>query len=883
MSDDFLEGLWKSLKSGWETGGNVSPPGTSVRSRPSFWNPRHTWRDEEKRELRECYDRMDAIFSASPFMNAEMLENVVSQVADQAFEKCDCMVSPDFVDVVRDAALTVIGKEFFSFPRYDGENWEKSIGLEEGFHLRHFLERKRRFFDNRETLFETACCVIENIFSGNLDSIPSGVMTDNGDDASIGGLTFNVVLVDIMDDPAAVIEATIVAMFNKNIIDPDLFHDLRAQLQHNLLVASGIDPGDKNALSRTVIMPTEARGKSPMELVDGYLMDTPFHDFFKSDVPLAVPQHSRVEHCHIIGGTGHGKTQMLQQLVLHDLNAAQTETTSVVVIDSQGDLIRKLSALKLFDPDIPGSLAGRFLLIDPSDIDHPPALNLFDPGIGRMEQYTPHQRELAFNSLVDIYGRFFGALLGAELTSRQDAVFRYLARLMLTIEGATIHTLIELMDDVSPFKAHIESLDPTARRFFEKEFARKSFNATRQQIKQRLYAVLSIPTFDRLFSAPCSKINFFDALNDGAIILVNTAKDLLKTDGTAIFGRFILSLIEHAIMERATLPEAERTLTYLYVDEAQDYFDETIESLLVQGRKFNFGLILAHQNLAQLSSRLRAVLMGNTTIKLAGGVSDSDARALAPDMRTTPDNLLSLKKRDDVSEFALSVRNLTPHALKVNVPLGYLENHPVLNPEQQALLFVRNRERVGYVPEIQTPETDAASTPETSTADEGDAEVGKHGHSDIQRNLAEQARGRGFGVEIEHALPDGKRIDLALFGHHLSIAVEVSVTNREAYELSNIQKSLDTDFDQVWMIADDPDHREKIVTHVRQSLAPNALARVTFGSFEDARIWLSRFNPPAGDQSTVAGYEVETVFMSPPSLSDHGYRREQLRHLLGSR
>lgn len=78
-----------------------------------------------------------------------------------------------------------------------------------------------------------------------------------------------------------------------------------------------------------------------------------------------------------------------------------------------------------------------------------------------------------------------------------------------------------------------------------------------------------------------------------------------------------------------------RTPTYLYVDEAQDYFDETIKSLLTQGRKFNFGLILAHQNLAQLRPRLRAVIMGNTTIKVVGGVSDSDARALALDMRTT--------------------------------------------------------------------------------------------------------------------------------------------------------------------------------------------------------------------------------------------------------
>ncbi len=883
MSDDFLDGLWKSLKSGWETGGNAGLPGTSVRSRPSFWNPLRTWRDEEIHELRECYDRMDAIFSASPFMSEELLENIVDKLAGQAVEKVGCVASPDVVGAVRDAALTVIGKEFFSFPRIDGEIWEKSVGLEEGVHLRQYLERKRRFFDDRETHFETACGVIEGILVGNLGSIPMGVIAGNGEGASIGDLKFDVVLVDVMEHPASAIEATIVAMFDKSIVDSELFHDLRAQLQHNLLVSSGIDPGDKKTLSRTIILPTEVRGKTPLELAEAYLVNTPFHDLLKSNVPFSVPRQSRVEHCHIIGGTGHGKTQMLQQLVLGDLYAAQTEAISVVVIDSQGDLIRKLSALRVFDPTIPGTLAGRFMLIDPSDIDNPPALNLFDPGIERMEQYSPHQRELAFNSLVDIYGRFFGALLGAELTARQDAVFRYLARLMLTIEGATIHTLIELMDDVSPFKTHIESLDPTARRFFEKEFSRKTFNATRQQIKQRLYAVLSIPTFDRLFSAPRSKINFFDALNDGSIILVNTAKDLLKTDGTAIFGRFILALIEHAIMERATLPETERTLTYLYVDEAQDYFDETIESLLVQGRKFNFGLVLAHQNLAQLSPRLRAVIMGNTTIKLAGGVSDSDARALGPDMRTTTDNLLSMKKREDVSEFSLSVRNLTPHALKVNAPLGYLENEPVLDDVQQKALLQLNRERIGYVPDNEKPRTTHIGQAEGALTDEVEPQTENYGHGAVQRNLAEQARERGFGVEIEYALPDGRRIDLALFGHHLNIAVEVSVTNREVYELSNIQKAINADFDQVWMIADDPDHREKIASYVRQSLSPDALARVTFGSQDDAQTWLLHFIAPIGDYSIVAGYEVESFFVPPTSLSDHDFRRDQIRYMLANR
>ena len=62
-------------------------------------------------------------------------------------------------------------------------------------------------------------------------------------------------------------------------------------------------------------------------------------------------------------------------------------------------------------------------------------------------------------------------------------------------------------------------------------------------------------------------------MNAGRVILINTAKDLLKEQGTQIFGRFFIALIAQAAQERATLPEHKRMPTMVYVDEAQDYWD----------------------------------------------------------------------------------------------------------------------------------------------------------------------------------------------------------------------------------------------------------------------------------------------------------------------
>ena len=88
-----------------------------------------------------------------------------------------------------------------------------------------------------------------------------------------------------------------------------------------------------------------------------------------------------------------------------------------------------------------------------------------------------------------------------------------------------------------------------------------------------------------------------------------------------------------------------------------DYFDDNIEHLLNQARKYRVGLTLAHQNLKQLSNRLRASIMASTSIKLVGGLSFKDARAFAHDMRADADFLHDTHKTEGQTEFACFIRN----------------------------------------------------------------------------------------------------------------------------------------------------------------------------------------------------------------------------------
>jgi len=476
---------------------------------------------------------------------------------------------------------------------------------------------------------------------------------------------------DVLTDIPQAVEILIQPYFSQKVISAGLFTALRDQLEVNAVDMSGASRTMPGHTPSKTVAPTQHKG-SHDEIVHGYLRQTPLEALFYAKLPFQIPEAARYEHQWIVAGSGHGKTQTLQFQIGSDLRLVAAGRASVIVIDSQGDMIKTIAGLKLFAEGQP--LHGKLCLIDPTDIEYPVALNLFDAGIDRMAQYGELERERLMNGVLELYDFVLGSLLSAELTQKQGVIFRYITRLMLHIPGATIHTFRELMGPkgYDRYLPHIAKLEGTARAFFETEFNSKQFEDTKRQVIRRLWGILENRTFERMFSHPRNKLNLFAEMNSGKVILINCAKELLKQNGTEIFGRFFIALIAQAAQERATLPKDKRMPTYVYLDEAGDYLDHNVALILEQARKFNVAMILAQQYLGQNSPKLLDSLSANTSIKFAGGVSDKDARAFSHMLRCTPEFIESQPK----GYFAASIRNFTPSAVSLRIPFGRLERMP---------------------------------------------------------------------------------------------------------------------------------------------------------------------------------------------------------------
>jgi hypothetical protein len=647
---------------------------------PSVFTPflRRWFMDERARELyetRQLYDEVRRRYAASRWAGDHTTATAFRRVIDTLTVQIDGAaqhLTKDVQDALFAAWCQVIELEEVLYAPPDVD-WSAPLTLKEGVELRNFLRAQEYFLAHDERVSAELIDAIAAVFVGLAGDLP--------ETKAEGRALFSVPLAHLFQNVGDTVQEVIAVFSQERYEDIGLFTELRKRFYENLCAASNLVPYTDH--KRPFAGPKDSK-LPPTELATTYLAGTPFCGLLLMPIPLAVPRETHFSHMHVCGGSGAGKTQWLSTLILHHLS--DPDRPSLVVVDSQSDLINKLSRLE--------AVKDRAILITPKEIKHPPAINVFDVKYDRLGSYDEVTREQVVAGAIQTFDYLFSGLVGADLTAKQSVFFRFVCRLLLTLpdtlgRNATVLDMINLMDDAVPYQTAIDRLPPIQRNFFERDFTQKTFQQTKEQIRYRLNSILENPTLERLFTSPVTHLNLFDELNNGSVIFVDTAKDFLKMSSPH-FGRLFISLVLQAVLERAAIDESKRRPAFLIVDEAAEYFDSNIDDLLMQARKYKLGCVFAHQYMEQCAQSLRASLAANTSIKLASRTSVADARALAPDLRTTPEFILSQPQL----QFACYIRDVTSHAISVPVEYGKLEQQPRMTTAEYERFREANRKRV---------------------------------------------------------------------------------------------------------------------------------------------------------------------------------------------
>lgn len=343
------------------------------------------------------------------------------------------------------------------------------------------------------------------------------------------------------------------------------------------------------SLSRTLPAPISLKQSENFDVIIG---ENHHHN---TVTPIGLTEAERERHQYIIGGTGSGKTTMLQYQIVQDICNGK----GVAVVDPHGDMAETILR------HVPPERFGDVIYFNPDDLDYPIGLNLLEltPGLDGSE--LMREKDLITESVVSIFRKIFSDEDSGG--HRIEYILRNTIQTALTQENPTLFTVFDLLNDPKYRRSVVKNLDDTNLiNFWKNEFGKAG---DMQKVKMSAGITAKIGRF--LFSAsarqilqqPKSTIDFDDIINSGKILICNLSKGLLGEDTSELFGITVLAKLQLASLRRARLKQAERRTFYLYVDEFQNFATTSFVQMLSESRKYRVFMIMAEQSTSQQSDQ----------------------------------------------------------------------------------------------------------------------------------------------------------------------------------------------------------------------------------------------------------------------------------------
>ncbi|MGW4958212.1 type IV secretory system conjugative DNA transfer family protein [Nonomuraea sp. NPDC004186] len=401
------------------------------------------------------------------------------------------------------------------------------------------------------------------------------------------------------------------------------------------------------------------------------------------DRPVALRVTDSFHHVHVMGPNGTGKSTLLAQMILSDIEVGR----GVAVIEAKGDLVRDLLGL------IPEEKADKVVLIDPDDRHPRPSLNVLGgPDLA-----------MGVDNLVGIFHQIYADYWGP----RTDDILRGCA-LTLARNNGTLADIPTLLSDPAFRRQQTATIgDPLLRGFWSwysalSEPAQANVTAP---IMNKLRAFLLRPFVRDVLGSASSTFDLGEVL-DGGILLVRLPKGVLGDDSARLLGSMLLAQVWQAASHRAKVGHP-RNPAALYVDECHNFLTlpHALADMLAEARAYRISLTLAHQHLAQLPRQLRQAISSDARNKIYFSLSPQDAGEV--EHHFTP----YLKAHDlaNLDAFQAAARLVAQSA---EVPPFTLRTRPLPEPSHDVAKRIRAAaaQAHGCTAATATPKPDARRT-----------------------------------------------------------------------------------------------------------------------------------------------------------------------------
>lgn len=534
-----------------------------------------------------------------------------------------------------------------------------------------------------------------------------------------------------------------------------------------------------------------------------------------SYVTINIPD--RLKHMHVLGATGTGKSSFLAHLIMED----QRLGYGSALFDPHGDLV-DLCISNMSEEDFE-----RVVLIDPSDDEFVISLNL-------LHANTEYEKEVLTSDIVSAFRR--------NSTSWGDQMNTVLSNAILALlENDKPASMQDIRRFLIESKYRGERLltcsDPSLKYYWSHEYPLLKTNSI-GPILTRLDSFLRPKTI-RYMVSQADGIDFREIIDSGKTLFVKLPVGLIGRENSYLLGSLILSKLHLAALSRQST--FERKPYFVHLDEFHHFITPSVTEMLSGVRKYQMGLVLAHQDITQLEKD-RDILEGvfsNCYTRICFRVGERDAKKLVPEfdrVETTDlqnlgrgqaivkieqphytttmnanyvpeaDRDLRIAKLDLVRTIARK-RYAKPRAEVERIIAAFLNSNVEIEARRtvEEIQNTKHPERIHEEKEVQN----RVEVPVIKESKDIDEKKAVSTHRYLQELIKRFAENHGFKVTLEAPIQGGQ-IDVLLERENLKIAVEVSITTDAVWEVHNIKKCVQAGFSKVISVSGDPKQLKQV-------------------------------------------------------------------------
>ncbi|TSC63785.1 MAG: hypothetical protein G01um101491_463 [Parcubacteria group bacterium Gr01-1014_91] len=206
---------------------------------------------------------------------------------------------------------------------------------------------------------------------------------------------------------------------------------------------------------------------------------------------------------------------------------------------------------------------------------------------------------------------------------------------LLEYPGATLLGVNRMYTDKDYRTKVVDNVkDPVVKDFWLKEFANYGDRYTQEAtpaIQNKVGQFTGNPLIRNIIGQPKSSFDIRTMMDEKKILIMNLSKGLIGETNMRLLGSMLTTRIFLAAMSRAGIQKNELAKLphfYFYVDEFQNFANETFAEILSESRKYKLDLILTNQYIEQMEEEVRDAVFGNVGTTVSFRVGPFDAEVL---------------------------------------------------------------------------------------------------------------------------------------------------------------------------------------------------------------------------------------------------------------